>query len=88
MTPKKADAPDPWIIAYGCAGIVLGLWVLGRRVIETVGEDIAEITPARYEKHTCQFPFAASNSSNLQLRFGENHKLLTQGFMKPNNLHI
>lgn len=41
------DAVDPWIIAYGCLGIVFGLWILGRRVIETVGEDIAEITPAR-----------------------------------------
>lgn len=41
------DAPDPFIIAYGCFGIIIGLWVLGRRVIETVGEDIAEITPAR-----------------------------------------
>ncbi|CBY31957.1 unnamed protein product [Oikopleura dioica] len=38
---------DPFIIAYGCFGIIIGLWVLGRRVIETVGEDIAEITPAR-----------------------------------------
>lgn len=41
------EAPSPLIIAYGCFGIVLGLWILGRRVIETVGEDIAEITPAR-----------------------------------------
>jgi len=41
------NAVDPWIIAYGCLGIVFGLWILGRRVIETVGEDIAEITPAR-----------------------------------------
>ena len=41
------EAPVAWIIAYGCLGIVLGLWILGRRVIETVGEDIAEITPAR-----------------------------------------
>ena len=31
------DAPVAWIIAYGCLGIVLGLGILGRRVIETVG---------------------------------------------------
>ena len=41
------DAVSPYIIGYGCIGIVFGLWILGRRVIETVGEDIAEITPAR-----------------------------------------
>jgi len=41
------DAVDPYIICYGCFGIICGLWILGRRVIETVGEDIAEITPAR-----------------------------------------
>ena len=45
VCPTEAgDAPVAWIIAYGCLGIVLGLWILGRRVIETVGEDIAEAT--------------------------------------------
>ena len=48
VCPTEAgEAPVAWIIAYGCLGIVLGLWILGRRVIGTVGEDIAEITPAR-----------------------------------------
>jgi len=43
----QMDPPQPWIIGIGCAGIVVGLWTLGKRVIKTVGKDIAHITPAR-----------------------------------------
>jgi len=43
----QMEPPKSWIIAIGCAGIVLGLWALGKRVIKTVGKDIARITPAR-----------------------------------------
>ncbi|XP_014673465.1 PREDICTED: sodium-dependent phosphate transporter 2-like [Priapulus caudatus] len=34
-----------WILMYGGVGISLGLWILGRRVIKTMGEDLTAITP-------------------------------------------
>lgn len=40
-------APTPmWTLLYGGAGISLGLWIWGRRVIETVGHDLTKITPS------------------------------------------
>ncbi|CAB3366699.1 Hypothetical predicted protein [Cloeon dipterum] len=34
------------ILFYGGIGISLGLWIWGRRVIQTIGEDLAAITPS------------------------------------------
>ncbi|KAL5015426.1 hypothetical protein ScPMuIL_009696 [Solemya velum] len=42
---QKASTPI-WILLYGGAGISLGLWVWGRRVIKTMGEDLTAITPS------------------------------------------
>ncbi|BFZ21425.1 hypothetical protein BsWGS_24464 [Bradybaena similaris] len=40
-------APTPiWILIYGGIGISLGLCILGRRVIKTMGEDLSKITPS------------------------------------------
>ena len=42
----KADVPV-WILALGATGIVLGLAIFGKRVIETIGKKITAITPSR-----------------------------------------
>ncbi|KAA0184608.1 Phosphate transporter [Fasciolopsis buskii] len=36
-----------WILLYGGLGIAVGLWIWGRRVIQTLGEDLTIITPSR-----------------------------------------
>lgn len=41
----KTETPI-WILLYGGLGISIGLWVLGRRVIKTIGEDLTNITPS------------------------------------------
>ncbi len=43
---KEAETPE-WILFYGGVGISVGLWILGRRVIKTIGEDLTKITPSR-----------------------------------------
>ena len=40
---QRAATP-PYILLYGGLGITVGLWVWGRRVIKTIGEDIAKLT--------------------------------------------
>ncbi|XP_072538148.1 sodium-dependent phosphate transporter 1-A isoform X2 [Salminus brasiliensis] len=40
-------APTPiWLLIYGGLGICIGLWVWGRRVIQTMGKDLTPITPS------------------------------------------
>ncbi|KAI3388515.1 hypothetical protein SNEBB_010170 [Seison nebaliae] len=41
----KADTPL-WVLFYGGVGISIGLWIWGRRVIKTIGEDLTKITPS------------------------------------------
>lgn len=35
-----------WLLAFGGCGISVGLWILGRRVIETIGKDLTSVTPS------------------------------------------
>ena len=42
------EAATPvWLLFYGGVGICTGLWVWGRRVIQTMGKDLTPITPSR-----------------------------------------
>ncbi|EUB57989.1 Sodium-dependent phosphate transporter 2 [Echinococcus granulosus] len=43
MTAK----PAVWILFYGGVGISVGLWIWGRKVMETIGTDLTVITPSR-----------------------------------------
>nr|XP_018900508.1 PREDICTED: sodium-dependent phosphate transporter 1-B [Bemisia tabaci] len=42
---QKAETPI-YILLYGGIGISCGLWIWGRRVIKTIGEDLTKITPS------------------------------------------
>ncbi|XP_057212769.1 sodium-dependent phosphate transporter 1-A [Triplophysa rosa] len=42
-----SNAPTPvWLLLYGGVGICTGLWIWGRRVIQTMGKDLTPITPS------------------------------------------
>lgn len=39
-----------YILFYGGIGISIGLWLWGRRVIETIGNDLTKITSSTYDQ--------------------------------------
>ncbi|MFQ5654732.1 MAG: inorganic phosphate transporter [Planctomycetota bacterium] len=45
--PTGANPVPTWILLLGAVGIVVGLATFGRRVMETVGRKITEMTPSR-----------------------------------------
>lgn len=70
---EQTEPPQLWIILFGCSGIVLGLWTLGKRVIQTVGKDIASITPARGFSIDIMAGFTVLFGSMLQIPLSTTH---------------
>lgn len=46
-TVDTTEQSPIWLMVYGAFGMCLGLWVLGHRVIYTVGEGLTKLTPTR-----------------------------------------
>ncbi|KAL5965653.1 Sodium-dependent phosphate transporter 2 [Taenia solium] len=44
--PLNSAPPPIWILFYGGVGISIGLWIWGRKVMQTVGSDLTTITPS------------------------------------------
>jgi inorganic phosphate transporter, PiT family len=42
-----SDPTPLWILFMGCVGVIVGLFMYGRKVIATVGEGITALTPSR-----------------------------------------
>jgi phosphate/sulfate permease len=71
----KMDVPI-WILALGGTGIVFGLAIFGRRVMETIGKKITEVTPSR--GFTAEFAAASTVllCSKLGLPVSTTHTLV------------
>jgi len=69
----QSEPPKYWIIFFGASGIILGLWLLEKRVIQTVGKDIASITPARGFSIDIMAGFTVLFGSMLQIPLSTTH---------------
>ncbi|XP_018649187.1 putative phosphate transporter [Schistosoma mansoni] len=64
----SSKTTDIWILVYGGVGISVGLWIWGRRVIQTLGEDLTKISPSRLVTD-----FFGQNMFNADIRCVQYH---------------
>ncbi|XP_039177545.1 sodium-dependent phosphate transporter 2 isoform X1 [Crotalus tigris] len=68
------DSPTPvWLLLYGGIGICVGLWVWGRRVIQTMGKDLTPITPSSGFTIELASAFTVVIASNVGLPVSTTH---------------
>uniref|UniRef100_A0A8C5LVD6 Phosphate transporter n=1 Tax=Leptobrachium leishanense TaxID=445787 RepID=A0A8C5LVD6_9ANUR len=69
---QEASTPV-WILLYGGVGICAGLWVWGRRVIQTMGKDLTPITPSSGFTIELASAFTVVVASNIGLPISTTH---------------
>lgn len=69
---QKGSTPLP-ILLYGGVGICCGLWVWGRRVIKTMGQELTELTPSRGFSIELTSALTVLVASNLGLPVSTTH---------------
>ncbi|CAF1483770.1 unnamed protein product, partial [Didymodactylos carnosus] len=62
-----------WVLFYGGIGISVGLWIWGRRVIRTIGEDLTKITPSSGFVIEIATAFTVLFASNLSIPVSTTH---------------
>ncbi|XP_032324460.1 sodium-dependent phosphate transporter 2 isoform X2 [Camelus ferus] len=62
-----------WLLFYGGVGICTGLWVWGRRVIQTMGKDLTPITPSSGFTIELASAFTVVIASNIGLPVSTTH---------------
>ncbi|XP_006859981.1 PREDICTED: sodium-dependent phosphate transporter 2 [Chrysochloris asiatica] len=68
------EAATPvWLLLYGGVGICTGLWVWGRRVIQTMGKDLTPITPSSGFTIELASAFTVVAASNIGLPVSTTH---------------
>ncbi|XP_022354386.1 sodium-dependent phosphate transporter 2 isoform X2 [Enhydra lutris kenyoni] len=68
------EAATPvWLLFYGGIGICTGLWVWGRRVIQTMGKDLTPITPSSGFTIELASAFTVVIASNVGLPVSTTH---------------
>ncbi|XP_053116281.1 sodium-dependent phosphate transporter 2 isoform X5 [Hemicordylus capensis] len=68
------EAATPiWLLLYGGIGICVGLWVWGRRVIQTMGKDLTPITPSSGFTIELASAFTVVIASNVGLPVSTTH---------------
>ncbi|CAF0825488.1 unnamed protein product [Adineta ricciae] len=72
-TVTAQSATPLWVLFYGGLGISVGLWVWGRRVIRTIGEDLTKITPSSGFVIEISTAFTVLVASNLSIPISTTH---------------
>ncbi|XP_060927671.1 sodium-dependent phosphate transporter 1-A [Limanda limanda] len=85
-----SNTPTPiWLLLYGGVGIVAGLWVWGRRVIQTMGKDLTPITPSSGFSIELSSAITVVVASNIGLPISTTHckvgSVVAVGWLRSRN---